>query len=522
MKRTALTTATVALLVLAAVLPVSAQTEPEEETVQPPAWLAESTVCPWENVNDNPGLARVCLREAGVNTGLAEYAFAELPWDYDPDVPTPSGTPEEAGLVSRWAMGEALHRMVETAVEETGRTLDAPQARYLAEFTDVGWLSTSTQEKLAHLFEWGITTGTDRKGYYSPTRTVTRAQMARFFVRALAAIDRFTGGEGTPGFRADATWQTLGRDTDAFEIPAPFADVQAGKPPAGILDRGLLGAVSILYDLGVTQGTGFNQEGELLYQPERDVSGDQMAMFLVRLLAHTNIRPEVSDEAPDLTAIELPEIQTDGSQRQLGTRGRGGRNLNISPEEGAAGGRRHNEPLPSAPPTRPPREIDFFRKSASSSNVWEYSRNIGLTAPISLQIGDWYWNFPAHHTEHERIRYVLMEFRTAVGYRDILPYTAAFFCMIPEGSPGPEAAPEATRYEWKLDLGLPAGPGLFRFIAGRIPSEGFYAEAGLCDLGDYNVPVPAGGYTEKYPCAGNGWPREEDVFWEGRLLPCQP
>ena len=418
MKRSALTAAT-ALLVLAAVLPASAQTE--ENTVPPPAWLAESTVCPWENVNDTPGLARLCLREAGVNTGLAEYAFAEIPWDYDPDVPTPSGTPEEAGLVSRWAMGEAIHRMVETAVEETGRTLAAPQERYLTEFTDIGWLSASTQRKLAHLFEWGITTGTDRKGEYSPTRTVTRAQMARFFARSLAAVDRLTEGEGTPGFEAGQTWRTLGSETDAFDLPAPFADVQAGTLPPGTLDRGLLGAVSILYDLGVTQGAGFNQQGERLYQPGLNVSGDQMAMFLVRLLAHTSIRPEVSEETPDLTAIELPEIQQETPIEVDGT---------VLPEGWEELRLTQGTPLTPDPSTRPPREIDNYRYSLQTHITFtDRHEDIGIywggdllpaSEPFSLQIGDWYWDRP-DGAEGRRLG-ILVELRADGGYmQDYFP-----------------------------------------------------------------------------------------------------
>ena len=486
------------LLALTAGLPAVAQTGTEQPPA--PAWPAEETVCPWDNVNDNPRLARVCLQAAGVNTGLAEYAFAEEPWDYDPDTPTPSGTPEEAGLVSRWAMGEAIHRMIETAVETAGGQTPALPANHRPVFTDIGWLGEDTRRKLELLFHWGITTGTNVYGEYSPTQTVTRAQMARFFVRSLAAIDRFTEGEGTPGFTADDTWQTLGRETDAFEIPVPFADVQAGKPPAGILDRGLLGAVSILYDLGITRGAGSGADGNPVYRPELNVSGDQMAMFLVRLLAHTSIRPEVSEETPDLTAVELPEIQQDGFTVKIdGSRFPDGYqyvglDVLIQPD----------------PSTRPPREFDVYRYHPELHpdyrDVWERvgiydgGQLMRLTSAFSLQLGDWYWNSP--HGLDERYRSVFVELRTSVLYVaasdapdprvDPFPVIRALVCSVSDENP------DDTRYG--IVYMLRVGAGLFRLsnysaVAETVPE-------GNCDPADYGFPEPPGGYTENFPCDG--------------------
>ena len=495
------------LLALTAGLPAAAQTE----TGQPPApaWLAEETVCPWDNVNDKPRLARVCLQAAGVNTGLAEYAFAEEPWDYDPDTPTPSGTPEEAGLVSRWAMGEAIHRMIETAVEEAGGQTPGLPANHRPVFTDIGWLGEDTRRKLELLFHWGITTGTNVYGEYSPTQTVTRAQMARFFVRSLAAIDRFTDGEGTPDFAADDTWQTLGRETDAFEIPAPFADVQAGKPPAGILDRGLLGAVSILYDLGITRGAGFNQDGQRLYQPGINVSGDQMAMFLVRLLAHTNVR--VTDETPDLTAEELPEIQTDGSRRQRNLGGSPtGNDWDSTDEIGA------NIPLDSDPPTRPPREINFYgMDEPTPSNVFHGGKPEDLGPPFSLQAGDWYWegNFAG-----DRFLNVVVEVRTGLSYVEgRFPFVGVLSCFIKQEDI--ESGNSRHGYSvWNL---FKVGPGLFREI-GLSDAPGTWSGLGDCVLADYNVPVPPGGYSEYtayYPCDE---PNTRRTFSAERELPACP
>ena len=475
-------------------LPSAAQTDPEPGGPPEPAWLADETVCGWDDVEGDPRLARVCLQKAGVNAGLAEYAFAEIPLDYDPDEPTFSGTPEEAGLVSRWAMGEAIHRMITVAVEAAGGTLPSLPEGRKPFFVDVGWLSAETQEKLEELFEWGVTTGTDRLGDYSPTLTVTRQQMAMFFARSLAAIDRFTDGAGTPGFTADATYRTLREDTDAYDIPAPFADLQAGERPPKTLSQQILGSVSIMYDLGITRGGGFNRDGRLVYYPRSPVEGGQMAMFVVRLLAHTNVR--VPDPQPDFSDVTFPVVQQENQAPHWGTITRDG--IAVSAEERKRGARSNNEPLPPPPATRPPREIDYYSYDGGESNVWVDGERLWLTEAISMQIGDWFWNLRQRTDEVERFQYVLMEFRTAIGYTQVVPFTAAFFCMIPEGAPGPEDNPEYTRYEWSLLHVLPAGLGLFQ-QTNRNASDNFRREAGYCNLGDYDIPVPAGGYTEMYP-----------------------
>ena len=465
------------LLALTAGLPAAAQTE----TTPPPApaWPAEETVCPWENVETDPRLARLCLQAAGVNTGLAAYAFAEEPFDYDPDTPTPSGTPEEAGLVSRWAMGVALHRMIVRAVESAGGETPGLPANHKTFFTDVGWLGADTRRKLELLFDWGITTGTDVYGEYSPTQTVTRAQMGRFFVRSLAAVDRFTGGEGTPGFTADATWQTLGRQTDAFEIPAPFADVRAGKPPAGTLDRGLLGAVSILYDLGVTQGTGVDQDGNPVYRPELNVTGGQMARFLARLLAHTNVR--VTDPQPDLTAAGLPEIQQDRLVELDGTNVPAG---SVELPRGAL--------LTPDPSTRPPREIDIYSyvDMDDSFEVYWGGERAGLSEPFSLQIGDWYWNQPQGNEGEALV--IIVEFRAHTNYVEgTWPMHMVHSCIV-----GGDR-----HHRHAITLMLRVAPGIFRKVTDLSVTLREAEAAGECDPADYGIPEPAGGYTHVYPCA---------------------
>ena len=458
--------------------PAAAQTDTEQPPPAP-AYPADNPVCGWENVETDSRLARVCLQKAGVNAGLAEYAFAEIPLEYDPDEPTLSGTPEEAGLVSRWAMGEAIHQMITVAVEAADGRLPPEDGSQV--FEDIGWLSAETQKKLEELRTWGVTTGTDVYGEYSPTWTVTRRQMALFFVRALALIDETTDGAGTPGFTAAETWKDL-RDTDAYEIGAPFADVQAGERPPATLSRPFLGSVSLLYDLGITRGAEVTSEGELLYRPYTAVTGGQMAMFVVRLLAHTSIR--VSDPQPEQADIALPVVQQEEqTERSF--------NTSYSPDDVKPG---RNVRLDPDPSTRPPRELDYYRyQEETHPNNRVFHEQVGIldgdeilrvSSRFSLQIGDWYWSGPP--SLDRRGMMVVVEFRTDPQYIEgRYPMTRVYMCYVGEGE-----------YDYIVPVMLKVGPGVFRMTAGTL------LEAGVCDLGDYDLPVPAGGYTENFPCEG--------------------
>ena len=532
-------------LLTAGGLPVSAQTD-EPDGYPDPVYPFASGVCAGErwslrDVLTDADIARVCLILLGVNDGLGEYAFVKKTAGYDPGNPA-GGGPEEAGLVSRWAMAEALTRTIEAAA---GTPLRAPSGEAEAFFTDIGWLTADTRKRIAQLYDLEVTKGTSEAGVYDPAGPVTRGQMALFFVRTLSVIEELAP-EGLPEFGIEGVtfWPepfSVVWEKEAERIASGLEEAEADRldcrASVGFRERVLrmpfvdvcgwdndderFPAIKLIYDLGVTIGVSADSEGRRYYQAAEPVTGGQMALFLVRLLSHTNIPPTEVPDAADSTETELPEIQTDGSQRQLGDRRRDGSYLTI--EESNRGLRRYNEPLPAPAATRPPREIDYYRYVLDKSNIWDLNLMVPLSEPISLQIGDWWWNEPPYTDDEYRSRYVLMEFRTAVGYRQALPFTTAFFCRIHEGDPGPEDNPESTRYQWALRTFLPDGPGLFR-KTNRLPAGDVEAAAGYCNLGDYDVPVPAGGYTERYPCAGD-WPANAREHWGDSwdwLQPCQP
>ena len=522
-------------------LTVSAQTEPGPADPAPDEaeidYPADTRVCSgegWTDVDNDSDLARACLAAVGVNSGTAVYAFARPVDGYDPDNPM-GGGPEEAGLVSRWAMAEALYRSIDAAVENP---MPEPSAAARSYFTDVGWLSEGTRNKIAVLYDLEVTKGTSQEGIYDPAGTVTRGQMALFFVRTLRAVEQlyplpeFGPPDGVYDKFADIWEQriseirsaiTSGRwDCTAASFPAreqlgvPFVDVCGWEN-----DSERVPAVWLIYDLGVTVGFPADDANRRYYRAAEPVTGGQMAKFLVRLLAHTELPGWHPRQQPP-EENDLPEVQQDGSQRQLGDRRPDGSYL--SSEESRRGLRSYNEPLPAPAATRPPREIDIYRYATFESNVWDLNVRLKLSEPFSLQIGDWYWNKPPHTEDDNRTRYVLMELRTAVGYRQSKPITIAFFCRIPEAGAGPEDNPERTRYKWRLEHVLPDGPGLFRqtdFGA----EEQVREDAGFCNLADYDIPEPAGGYTERYPCEGS-WParvrKAWGETWDNRLLPCQP
>ena len=194
-----------------------------------------------------------------------------------------------------------------------------------------------------------ITKGTGDGTTYSPSRDVTRAQMAVFIARAVGKAGVDLGDAGQDRFSdLDDTWQEardainqlasagmipsggafrpgdditraematfliglLSKATSKVSVNAGgrvlltegsltaeaddyFADVYAA-----VSDPATRSAISALYELGVTYGTGAtpltgdDQPGlDLFYEPDDTVSRGQMAAFITRALSHTGLRP---------------------------------------------------------------------------------------------------------------------------------------------------------------------------------------------------------------------------------------
>lgn len=196
---------------------------------------------------------------------------------------------------------------------------------------------------------YGITSGTGDGTTYSPNQDVTRAQMAVFIVRAAGkagvdlgdvGADRFSDISDTWGEARDAINRLASegmipsggafRPGDAITrakmatfliglLSKATSKVSFGPGGRVLLTKGSLtteaddhfvdvhptvsdpaarSAISALYELGVTHGTGpvpfagdDQSELELFYSPDATVTRGQMAAFITRALSHTGLRP---------------------------------------------------------------------------------------------------------------------------------------------------------------------------------------------------------------------------------------
>ena len=219
-----------------------------------------------------------------------------------------------------------------------------------AGFTDVPRAFQEAVDCLAH---YRITLGRspDR---YEPGDVVTRAQMARFLIRAAlpAGIDvtvvpdqGFTDIGHLPSGTVRAINQLAalgiarGRTLNSFapgeavtrsqmaQFLARFLraapvgpggyDIEDVRPDdeiftdLGGLNRGAYEDIRRLYEMGVTTGTDYNA-----FSPERPVTRGQMAAFITRALAHTQARPAgVTLQAETLSATAGDRVRVAASVR---------------------------------------------------------------------------------------------------------------------------------------------------------------------------------------------------------------
>ena len=130
-------------------------------------------------------------------------------------------------------------------------------------FRDIGHLSRETRDSINQLAQLRVTHGTTATTYV-PDTVVNRRQMAQFFTRFLGLAPVGDGGTSVGSVIPDDT-----HFTDIVNLPHDPYD-----------------AIRMLYELGVTTGTTVTT-----YGPDDPVTRAQMAMFISRMLAHTNARP---------------------------------------------------------------------------------------------------------------------------------------------------------------------------------------------------------------------------------------
>ena len=145
----------------------------------------------------------------------------------------------------------------------------------MADFGDVSELGEDRQNAIKALARNGILDGRGDMGHFYPDADITRAEMA---VALVALLDH------TPGAPVHKD-----KDTGLYKLgTAPgmspddwFADARATQP------RHIDNAISAAYELGITTGTGDGKN----FSPSWSVPRRDMATFIIRALAHSNVRP---------------------------------------------------------------------------------------------------------------------------------------------------------------------------------------------------------------------------------------
>lgn len=227
-----------------------------------PDYLASFDACPEDAIEDAdfadvPGRHENasdinCIAYYGITKGTS-------PTTYSPDRP-----------VIREHMALFLIRLanlVDIYVPPAGET----------PFTDIADLSQESQDTISQIYQLGITIGTSATTY-TPSRNVSRGEMALFLQRLMDQMDVVADGRDLYGYIPD---DVDDNDLDA-DVEAPWRDID--DVPFAVNE-----AVTELYELGVASGFGGSAR---LYAPDRDMSRADMAAFMAAILDHSNLRPK--------------------------------------------------------------------------------------------------------------------------------------------------------------------------------------------------------------------------------------
>lgn len=179
-----------------------------------------------------------CLAYYGITRGTAPNIFT-------PDSP-----------VTRWQMALFLAAAAPLAGVDLSPPVDQG-------FQDIGSLRPSAQDAINQLASLGITRGTSATTF-SPNALVNRSLMALLLHRFLRHSAVGPGGVSARSVTPD---DTIFSDIDHLTDNASHA-------------------VRVLFEMGVTSGT-----SATTYSPSAIVTRAQMAVFIARMLAHTNARP---------------------------------------------------------------------------------------------------------------------------------------------------------------------------------------------------------------------------------------
>ena len=212
-----------------------------------------------------------------------------------------------------------------------------------AGFRDISSYSDDTEDAINCLAHYGITIGTS-PGYFSPRDGISRAQIALFLIRAAGPVGVELPIPSDQGFRDIAMYPRYFRDAinQLAELRVTNGKTTSRFDPKGLVTRRQMvkflarflalapvgeGGVDIddvdpddevfddiddlplsyyrdirvLYEMGITHGATDDR-----FHPDREVTRSQMALFVTRMLAHTNARPA------GLTLQAEDEVVTEG------------------------------------------------------------------------------------------------------------------------------------------------------------------------------------------------------------------
>ncbi len=215
-----------------------------------------------DGVADHAAEHSACIGPAAEPTGFTDMAgsFAESAADclayYGITKGTSVGMFSPNVVIPRWQMALFLARAAVPAGIVLPRASDQG-------FTDLDGLGPHTKEAINQLVALRIMAGTS-DSTFAPLAEVTRQEMAVWLSGFLRVAPTGPGGTNI---------RSVTVDDDVFRDlrQVPF-DTHT--------------AIRNLYEMGVTTGTSPNT-----FSPNRRVSRGQMAVFIARMLAHTNARP---------------------------------------------------------------------------------------------------------------------------------------------------------------------------------------------------------------------------------------
>lgn len=161
--------------------------------------------------------------------------------------------------VLRWEMALFMAR----AAEPAGIRLPL---RTAAGFDDVGGLFPEARDAVEQMVELRVMFGA-RAGYFEPDRPVSRVEMVQIL----------------EGFLRQALVGPGGQDVSDVDVSGNDEEVFTDL---GGVSRGEYTTILRMFEMGITEGT---RDGR--FSPEGTVTRAQMAVFITRMLAHTEARP---------------------------------------------------------------------------------------------------------------------------------------------------------------------------------------------------------------------------------------